>query len=271
MKALKNVFKAAVLVASMAGMTAAQDTGYVVTIGDAIGLPGDEVQMPLSVEIAPGESPIVGLSFSILNPDQALIPVGIFLGDALAQMNGGNGPDFFSAQVHFGPAVVGFTCGVVFDFTTTVALGQGAHHLLNLEWLISSSTTPGTTTSVEFCDCIGSPPIPSSLVSSPAVEIVPVLEGSTVIISDEIAFIRGDSNGDGSVNLADPITTLAFLFLNGPGVCLDAMDVDGNGVVSLGDAITSMYYVNGVGPIPAAPFPGCGSAEELGCEISSCP
>ena len=52
------------------------------------------------------------------------------------------------------------------------------------------------------------------------------------------SFVRGDPNGDGSINMTDVISTLNFLFLGGstPG-CLDAADADNNGVVQLTDGI----------------------------------
>ncbi|MBN1441262.1 MAG: hypothetical protein JXA90_01070, partial [Planctomycetes bacterium] len=52
----------------------------------------------------------------------------------------------------------------------------------------------------------------------------------------------GDSNGDGDLNISDPIYLLAYLFLGGPA--------------------------------PPPPFPECGAAPpppgELTCEVSAC-
>lgn len=70
---------------------------------------------------------------------------------------------------------------------------------------------------------------------------------------------RGDSNGDGKVNLSDGLATLNHLFLGGPMGCADGADADDNGAVQLGDAIftLSWLYVGGV-TIPAPGAETCG-------------
>jgi hypothetical protein len=83
-------------------------------------------------------------------------------------------------------------------------------------------------------------------------------------------FVRGDSNDDGDVNIADPITVLQFLF-SGQDVirCKDAADVDDNGAVTMTDPINLLNYLFIGGPAPATPFeePGPDPApDELPCE-----
>ena len=73
------------------------------------------------------------------------------------------------------------------------------------------------------------------------------------------SFVRGDPNGDGSINMTDVISTLNFLFLGGstPG-CLDAADADNNGVVQLTDGISILNFL----------FLGTGPATlGIGCEV----
>jgi hypothetical protein len=51
-------------------------------------------------------------------------------------------------------------------------------------------------------------------------------------------FIRGDSNGDGGVDLSDPVATLAYLFLGESGLpCLDAADANDDGAIDVSDAV----------------------------------
>jgi hypothetical protein len=74
-------------------------------------------------------------------------------------------------------------------------------------------------------------------------------------------FIRGDANGDGQVDLSDPVKVLVHLFVGGsaaPG-CLAAADADGSGDVVLTDAIYSLDYLFLGGFPPPAPFPDCGA------------
>jgi hypothetical protein len=58
------------------------------------------------------------------------------------------------------------------------------------------------------------------------------------------AFMRGDADGNGSLELTDVIRLLNFLFVgNGISIdCLDAADVDDNGLLDLTDAIRSLNY-----------------------------
>ena len=83
-------------------------------------------------------------------------------------------------------------------------------------------------------------------------------------------FARGDANGDGSVNITDPIFTLGYLFLGSEApTCIDAADGDDSGVVNITDPL---YILNGLflgGPLPPAPYPDCGpdpTEDDLTCD-----
>jgi hypothetical protein len=59
-----------------------------------------------------------------------------------------------------------------------------------------------------------------------------------------IAFRRGDANGDGVVDIADPIRTLGTLFSRfAPFECGDAADADDDGTLSITDAVLSLIYL----------------------------
>lgn len=83
-------------------------------------------------------------------------------------------------------------------------------------------------------------------------------------------FRRGDSNGDGGVNIADAVHILLWRFGGGeaPG-CLDAADVNDDDLHDLSDAIFELNYLFLSGPAPPAPGAAdCGPAGKvsLGCE-----
>ena len=82
--------------------------------------------------------------------------------------------------------------------------------------------------------------------SSPPMLLV-VVEGSGT------EFVRGDSNGDGSVTISDAVLLLAALFAGGQQpACEDAADADDNGQLQLGDAILQLNALFlGAGPLPA--------------------
>ena len=80
-------------------------------------------------------------------------------------------------------------------------------------------------------------------------------------------FIRGDFNGDGSLNITDAVATLALLFSAGPQPpCRSAADADNNGKIELTDAVLTLEFLFSKGPAPPTPFPGCGTGPaKLGC------
>lgn len=82
-------------------------------------------------------------------------------------------------------------------------------------------------------------------------------------------FIRGDSDGNGVVNLTDAVFILKGLFQGGPQPkCPDAADADDNGTVNLTDALYTLNYLFRGGPQPKAPFPTKGpdpTADALAC------
>lgn len=71
-------------------------------------------------------------------------------------------------------------------------------------------------------------------------------------------FVRGDANGDGNLDIADPVHILAYLFTSGPSECEDAQDVNDDGGIDIADAIYGLAHQFSGGPEPLAPFPTCG-------------
>jgi hypothetical protein len=71
-------------------------------------------------------------------------------------------------------------------------------------------------------------------------------------------FRRGDANLDRSINIADPVAILRFLFAAGALACLDPADVDDNGGVALADAVLLLNWLFRQGQAPAGPFPETG-------------
>jgi hypothetical protein len=82
------------------------------------------------------------------------------------------------------------------------------------------------------------------------------------------AFIRGDANEDGRVDLSDGVALLRSLFLDGePSRCDAAADADDNGRLEVSDSIAIFSFLfRGARPLPA-PFPSCGTRTGgPGCE-----
>ena len=87
---------------------------------------------------------------------------------------------------------------------------------------------------------------------------------------------RGDANGDGAVDLADPIRILDTQFGGSTApICEDAADANDDGLLQgIPDAITILNALFAGGTIPA-PFPACGvdpTADVLTCVVvGNCP
>lgn len=75
---------------------------------------------------------------------------------------------------------------------------------------------------------------------------------------DSCEGLRGDANGDGSINIADATYVLSYLFLMGPEPvgCVEVADTNGDGSVNIADATYTLSYLFLMGPEPVSPgFP----------------
>ena len=86
-------------------------------------------------------------------------------------------------------------------------------------------------------------------------------------------FVRGDVDGSTTVDIADPLALLWYLFLGGNALdCADAADADDSGSTEISDAISILQFLFGGGP----PLPGpwrCGddpTEDDISCDIPSC-
>ncbi len=109
---------------------------------------------------------------------------------------------------------------------------------------------------------------------SPAAATVTMYVVAHVDQTADEGFIRGDSNADFTLNIADPISTLSFLFAHAAApMCQDAADANDDGKVDIADPIRTLYHLFASGgPLPQ-PFPGCGrdpTADVLPCTPKPC-
>ncbi|MCA8961875.1 MAG: hypothetical protein KDC38_15225 [Planctomycetes bacterium] len=74
-------------------------------------------------------------------------------------------------------------------------------------------------------------------------------------------YVRGEINGDGTVDISDGVFLLAALFIPGapPSTCLDASDVNDDGANDVSDAVYLLGWLFISGAEPPAPFPNCGN------------
>ncbi|HLU48012.1 MAG TPA: hypothetical protein VK116_08000, partial [Planctomycetota bacterium] len=85
-----------------------------------------------------------------------------------------------------------------------------------------------------------------------------------------IAFLRGNCNGDGTLDLADAVFGLGFLFQGGSEpVCRESCDANGDGRHDLSDAVYTLGFLFLGTPAPGA-YPECESVSE-NCATNVCP
>ena len=82
-------------------------------------------------------------------------------------------------------------------------------------------------------------------------------------VSPAHSFIRCDVNRDGLLDLSDSLWLLRELFQAGERTeCPATRDCDGDGEVNITDPIYSLLFLFLGGPPPAPPFPTCGTVED---------
>ena len=85
----------------------------------------------------------------------------------------------------------------------------------------------------------------------------------------DAAFVRGDFNGDASLDVSDAASILIYLFARGaPPECLESGDVDDEGNINVTDPIYALGFLFASGPAPLPPYPECGTdptGDAIGC------
>jgi len=102
-----------------------------------------------------------------------------------------------------------------------------------------------------------------------------MLSNVSVECSEQIPFLRGDSNSDGNYDISDATYSLLWLFTERltPN-CMKALDTDDSGFVDISDPIYLLAALFRGGPVPAEPFgdsvpADCGfdpTQDDLGCD-----
>jgi hypothetical protein len=115
---------------------------------------------------------------------------------------------------------------------------------------------------IEFSPSVGSPTVDNVFVIDNQ-SIQPLKVDAVIEVEAVNIFLRGDADGDFYLDLSDVINNLVFMTGTCPEcpdpTCLKALDVNDNGTIDLADGIQLVNYLYIFGPPPAAPFPEPGS------------
>jgi len=182
------------------------------------------------------------------------------------------------------PGLIGLDSGVGLDATALSAgysgTGRSIDHLApagsGAGAIFQNAGAPGQTTAVFFDAALAGTGTHRVITSSTGIhgydgDRDALLDAYVSALSPPVELIRGDTNDDGGVDIADAITLLSSLF---PGAgtpaplgCGDAADANDDGGIDIADAIALLSSLFGSPTVPL-PIPnaatGCGGDATLG-------
>ncbi len=235
---------------------------------------------PITVDVSIADAAMVeGFSIGLGNDSSLLNPTAFDQAGVVAGLNGGAGADFFGTNI----LPEGVTVGCVFSFSSPVTLDFPAAPgdvaaTVTYELAGGAAPADGDTTSLDFIDTLGTPPVDNVVVIGGFSEDAMGVSGTVTFMGMGMGnlaeFIRGECNQDDRFDIADPIFTLDFINGGTAPDCPGSCDSDDDDDVDLDDAMFSLMYLFLGGPAPSAPFPGCGTDPDVDtteCTFAACP
>ena len=177
-----------------AGIAAAQgpDPDYVVLLSNETAVPGDPVDVTISVSNFGGD--IEGFALGVCTEVQYLEFSAVAFGEVLQQMNDGMGPDIFHLNVD--PLGGGISCGTVFSVLGEEFIFPGEDQEAIIMTYNTFLTDP-LVTELCFCDTLGDPPTPTLVVVN-GQSIVPMQVCGSVEFVAAASFLRPNCAGPAS-------------------------------------------------------------------------
>ncbi len=135
--------------------------------------------------------------------------------------------------------------------------------ILHLRYDVRTDASPNEVTMIEFDDTIGRPPI-LNIFTVAGTSRRPFLIDGEVLVEPFVfpppaPFLRGDVDGDLQVLITDAVLILQFLFSGGGApACFDAADINDSGSIDLADPIGLLGYLFIFTNPPAYPWPTSG-------------
>ncbi|MBI4584539.1 MAG: hypothetical protein HY717_11025 [Planctomycetes bacterium] len=233
--------------------------------------------------------PILAGEVPILLKSGVLIPMAVEKGPDFPPSNDAEIiPDFNPAYRCIPEENCGGDAGLIIAWLNSkiqkVVLPPGEHQLLRIRVRPAPGVQRGDCTPLVFAtSCLGDP-------IAPVKNIVTDENGQTITASicesiktcreefciDFTPFRRGDTNGDGEIDVTDAVLSLVCLFVNKASCsqCTDAEDSNDDGIFDISDPIYSLVWRFTGGPAPPPPLKHCGhdpTDDGLSCvEFSGC-
>ena len=202
-----------------------------------------------------------GFSFGLANNPSLITATTWNAAASLDGLNSNSGPDFIDINFY----VDGLTVGCVYSFSnTSFLLFSSSTSVGSVDYdtvpsgLIGNSA--GTTTPLSWSSSLGSPSVVNIVVVDGQANPAALTNGTVTLQPSTGGFMRGDTNGDGAINIADAVSLLAGLFTGGALNCEDAADCNDDGLVNIADAVYELSTLFSGGPnMPAPTAPVCGA------------
>lgn len=214
---------------------------------------------------------IQGWSYGICHDPVFVQPIEISMGGDTAGLKNGAGPDYFLAVLPddiAGGDKDGIVIGVIPDYMMAANIIPANNwHDITITYLADCQVCTGLGTTIDTlatpCNTLGDPEVESFMtVNNNAIHMASYRQGTITIDPTQSGetFLRGDTNLDTKVDLADAIAILDYLFGEGgtPEI-KDAADPNDDGDINLADAIYILDYLFGEGDDPMPPFPNPGT------------
>lgn len=247
-----------------------------------VSVPVNLVSLP-SLDATPGEGLEIPLSAVLELPTEGFsIPISydplLFAVDAVDLQDADTaGADFFMAETD---GVSGLTSiFLIFDSEDIQHIPAGNNRVLcRILGHVTPTTPAGTSLILSLPATAGLPPISAVIVQNNGAGYSPSRTDGQIAVNSAPAgaFIRGDANGDTTIDLADAISVLDFLFSGGTNpACQNAADANDDDQINIADAVQILdaLFVGGA-PLPP---PGNGSClsdpttGSLTCSQGICP
>ena len=240
-------------------------------IADSTAIPGMPLDLSFSINADGG---VQGFAFSADFDEEILTGTG---GDYVWDMPGA-GTDYAFSLIEFNnrndvPGHHGIDEGyvigaAVFCFETQVSLPANTDVHVGVFHFEVAKETPETVTQVRFLDGgrASGAPVHNSVVTDGETVLPEFLESFVTLDCDVLVlpvvdittfFLRGDSSGNGLVNITDGLLSLSYLFLSGRApTCFDAADANDDGELDVTDPIFTLNFLFlGTGGGMPAPYP----------------
>ena len=243
--------------------------GVTLRVANVTGQVGGSVAVPVFLD---ADVPVQGFSFSASHSSADYLLTAIEPGLALLAIGCNVGPSFFNAQIPGGGTQLGSVIAAIdidLAMPTYVLPVASELEIVRLTYQIPAAPSSNFL-DIALVDGLGTPPIALE-VTAEYLEIAPATVPGGIVLGG--GFQRGECNSDGSVNIADAITLLGFLF---PGTtpivitCEDACDGNDDGGLNIADAIFLLNSLFGSQILPEPTT--CGEdptmGDALGCDVS---